>query len=150
MHIDHHAFINTRIQQIKTETAADPILVIVHQYTLGGWPTKRNKLSNIARHYWDQRDELSLDHGLLMKVPRIIIPTCQRERTLNNLNTSHKGITTMIEIAKKKTQATGWDKCKYRRLYKQMYSLPNDKEKQQHRTTFISPGTRQHMEKVST
>ena len=31
MHVDHHGFTNTRIQQIKTETAADPILAIVHQ-----------------------------------------------------------------------------------------------------------------------
>ena len=34
MYIDHHGSTNTRIQQIKTETAADPILAMVHQYTL--------------------------------------------------------------------------------------------------------------------
>ena len=36
MCIDHHAFTNTRIQQIKTETTTDSILAISHQYTLEG------------------------------------------------------------------------------------------------------------------
>ena len=31
MCIDHNGFTNTRIQQIKIETAADPILAIVQQ-----------------------------------------------------------------------------------------------------------------------
>ena len=48
----------------------------------------------------DQRDELSIDHGLLMKGSRIIIPTTQRERTLTNLHVGHQGILSMQQMAK--------------------------------------------------
>ena len=79
MRIDHHGFTTERIKQISAETATDPILAIVHNFTQDGWPTRRNRVPRIARQYWDQRDELSTDRGLLMKGPRIVIPGCQRE-----------------------------------------------------------------------
>ena len=77
MQIDHHGFTTERIRQISVETATDPILAIVHNFTQDGWPTRRNRMPCIARQYWDQWDELSTDRGLLMKGPRIVIPGCQ-------------------------------------------------------------------------
>ena len=95
MRIDHHGFITERIRQISAETATDPILAIVHNFTQDGWPACKNRVPRIARQYWDQRGELSTDDGLLMKGPRIVIPGWQQERTLNNMHTGHKGITVM-------------------------------------------------------
>ena len=100
LRIEHHGFTTARIQQISTETQEDPILGLVYQFTLDGWPHRRNRVPRIARRYWDQRDELSTDHGLLMKGPRIVIPTVQRERTLGNLHVGHQGITAMQQMAK--------------------------------------------------
>ena len=96
--IEHHAFTTERIQQIGTATQEDPILGPVYQFTLDGWPDRRNRVPRIARRYWDQRDELSIDHGLLMKGPRIIIPSAQRERTLANLHVGHQGILAMQQM----------------------------------------------------
>ena len=79
MRIDHHGFTTERIKQISVETATDPILAIVHNFTQDGWPTRRNRVPRIVRQYWDQRDELSTNRGLLMKGPRIVIPGCQRD-----------------------------------------------------------------------
>ena len=56
MRIDHHGFTTERIRQISVETATDPILAIVHNFTQDGWPTHRNRVPRIARQYWDQRD----------------------------------------------------------------------------------------------
>ena len=109
MRIDHHGFTTERIKQISVETATDPILAIVHNFTQDGWPTRRNRVPRIARQYWDQWDELSTDRGLLMKGPRIVIPGCQRERTLNNLHTGHKGTTAMSQIAKNTVYWPGID-----------------------------------------
>ena len=79
MRIDHHGFTTERIRQISVETATDPILAIVHNFTQDGWPTRRTRVPRIARQYSDQLDELSTDRGLLMKGPRIVILGCQRE-----------------------------------------------------------------------
>ena len=77
MQIDHHGFTKERIRQISVETATDPILAIVHNFTQDGWPTRRNRVPRIVRQYWDQPDELSTDRGLLMKGQRIVILGCQ-------------------------------------------------------------------------
>ena len=100
LRIEHHAFTTKRIQQIGTATQEDPILGPVYQFTLDRWPDRRNRVPRIARRYWDQRDELSIDHGLLMKGPRIVIPSAQRERTLGNLHVGHQGILAMQQMAK--------------------------------------------------
>ena len=98
--IEHHGFTTKRIQQISKDTQEDPILGVVYQFMTDGWPNRRNRVLWIARRYWDQRDELSIDHGLLMKGSRIIIPTTQRERTLTNLHVGHQGILSMQQMAK--------------------------------------------------
>ena len=98
--IEHHVFTTERIQQIGTATQQDPILGPVYQFTLDGWPDRRNRVPCIARQYWDQRDELSINHGLLMKGPRIVIPSAQQERTLGNLHVGHQGILAMQQMAK--------------------------------------------------
>ena len=100
LRIEHHGFTTERIQQISRDTQEDPILGVVYQFTTDGWPNRRNRIPRIARRYWDQRDELSTDHGLLMKGSRIIIPTTQRERTLTNLHVGHQGILSMQQMAK--------------------------------------------------
>ena len=100
LRIEHHGFTTERIQQISKDTQEDPILGVVYQFTTDGWPNRRNRIPRIARRYWDQRDELSTDHGLLMKGSRIIIPTTQRERTLTNLHVGHQGILSMQQMAK--------------------------------------------------
>ena len=100
LRIDHHGFTTERIRQIEAETAADTILSVVYNFTLDGWPARRNRVPHIARQYWDKQDELSINNGLLMKGPRIVIPSCQRERTLTNLHTGHKGTAAMSQLAK--------------------------------------------------
>ena len=74
MRIDHHRFTTERIREISAEIATDPILAIVHNFTQDGLPATRNRVLCITRQYWDQRDELSTDDGLLLKGPRIVIP----------------------------------------------------------------------------
>ena len=69
MHIDHHRFTTERIRQIAVETAHDTILAVIDNFTLDGWPNRRNKVPCAVRHYWDQCNELSTDNGVLMKGP---------------------------------------------------------------------------------
>ena len=95
MRIDYHGFTTERIRQIEAETAMDTILSTVYNIKLDGWPVRRNRIPHITRQYWDQRDELSVDNGLLMKGPHMIIPGYQQGCTLTNLHTGHKGTTAM-------------------------------------------------------
>ena len=60
----------------------DPILGTVYQLTQQGWPHQRRHTPRMARAYWDFRDQLSTDEGLLLMGPRIVILSCLREEYL--------------------------------------------------------------------
>ena len=67
---------------MKEATEVDPILSTVYQIVLRGWPSSRRHVPRVAKRYWDFRDELSIDNGLLLKGPCIVIPSELREKFL--------------------------------------------------------------------
>ena len=74
MRVDYIAFMKPWIEKLKDSRQRDPILVTVYQLTQQGWPHQRRHVPCLARRYWDFRDELSTDDGMLLKGPRLIIP----------------------------------------------------------------------------
>ena len=74
MRVDYIAFTKPWIEKLKDSTQRDPILATVYQLTQQGWPHQRRHVPRLARRYWDFRDELSTDDGMLLKGPRLIIP----------------------------------------------------------------------------
>ena len=74
MRVDYIAFTKPWIEKLKDSTQRDPILVTVYQLTQQGWPHQRRHVPRLARRYWDFRDELSTDDGMLLKGLRLIIP----------------------------------------------------------------------------
>ena len=47
--IDHHGFTASRLQQLKTEIAQDPVLSLAYRYTLDGWSESRRCMPIIIR-----------------------------------------------------------------------------------------------------
>ena len=82
MCVDYVAFGKAWIAKLKEATREDPITGTVYQLTQQGWPHQQRHTPRMARAYWDFRDELSTDDGLLLKGPRIVIPSCLREEYL--------------------------------------------------------------------
>ena len=74
MRVDYVAFNKAWIAKLKEATREDPITSTVYQLTQQGWPHQQRHTPRMARAYWDFRDELSTDDGLLLKGPRIVIP----------------------------------------------------------------------------
>ena len=71
----------------------DPILGTVYQLTQQGWPHQRRHTPQMARAYWDLRDQLSTDEGLLLMGSRIVIPSCLHEEYLGRLHQGHLSAT---------------------------------------------------------
>ena len=63
----------------------------------------------MARAYWDFRDELSTDDGLLLKGPRIVIPSCLREEYLERLHYGHLSASKIQENARQHLYWPGLD-----------------------------------------
>ena len=99
MRVDYIAFSKTWIAKLKDTTREDPILGTVYQLTQQGWPHQRRHTPRMARAYWDFRDQLSTDEGLLLMGPRIVIPSCLREEYLQRLHQDHLSATKVQQNA---------------------------------------------------
>ena len=109
MRVDYIAFTKPWIEKLKDSTQRDPILVTVYQLTQQGWPHQRRHVPRLARRYWDFRDELSTDDGLLLKGPRLIIPGELQEEYLSRLHKGHLSANKVQENAKHHMYWTGID-----------------------------------------
>ena len=63
----------------------------------------------MVRRYWDFRDELSTDDGMLLKGPRLIIPGELQEEYLSRLHEGHLSANKVQENAKQHMYWTGID-----------------------------------------
>ena len=67
MRVDYIAFTKPWIEKLKDSMQRDPILAMVYQLTQQGWPHQQRHVPHVARRYWDFRDELSTDDGMLLQ-----------------------------------------------------------------------------------
>ena len=109
MRVDYIAFSKTWIAKLKDTTREDPILGMVYQLTQQGWPHQRRHTLRMARAYWDFRDQLSTDEGLLLMGPRIVIPSCLREEYLQRLHQGHLSATKVQQNARQHLYWPGLD-----------------------------------------
>ena len=93
MRVNYIAFSKAWIAKLKETMRQDPILGTVYQLTQQGWPHQRRHTLQMARVYWDFRDQLSTDEGLLLMGPRIVIPSCLHEEYLERLHQGHLSAT---------------------------------------------------------
>ena len=109
MRVDYIAFTKPWIEKLKDSMQRDPILVTVYQLTQQGWPHQRRHIPCLARRYWDFRDELSTDDGLLLKGPSLIIPGELQEEYSSCLHEVHLSASKVEENAKQHMYWTGID-----------------------------------------
>ena len=109
MRVDYIAFTKPWIEKLKDSMQRDPILAMVYQLTQQGWPHQRRHVPHLARRYWDFRDELSKDDGMLLKGPRLIIPGELQEEYLSCLHKGHLSASKVQENAKQHMYWTGID-----------------------------------------
>ena len=109
MRVDYIAFTKPWIEKLKDSMQRDPILATVYQLTQQGWPHQRRHVPRLARRYWDFRDELSTDDGMLLKGPRLIIPGELQEEYLSCLHEGHLSASKVQENAKQHMYWTAID-----------------------------------------
>ena len=84
--------------KVKLWTARDPVLSLVLQFVLQGWPLKVE--DEALKPYFTRREELSVYAGCLLWGTRVVIPPQGREEVLNTLHESHPGIVRMKNLAR--------------------------------------------------
>ncbi|XP_062614634.1 uncharacterized protein K02A2.6-like [Saccostrea cucullata] len=85
-------------QEIAMATRRDPILSRVYDFTLNGWPAHVE--DSDLQPFFDRRNELTLEKGLLLWGMRVVIPDKFRGRLLLELHDEHLGMSRTKALAR--------------------------------------------------
>ena len=89
-----------RLKTIQTEIEHDRQMQTLQNVILKGWPETRSDCDQLILEYWNHRDELSFEKGLIFRGQKIVIPKSLRAEMLNQIHTGHLGVTKTLERAK--------------------------------------------------
>ena len=98
-HGEHLSVSPTRLEKLREETAKDEELQILSNVIHEGWPETLpgahkydRRRRQVIELYWNSRDELTIEDGLVYKGHRLVIPFNERSGVVKSLHESHIGI----------------------------------------------------------
>ena len=83
---------STEIELIHEETSKDPTLTLLRCYIHMGWPVDHRMLLQELHTFWNYREDLSMENGLITKGARLLIPSTLRRKVLEQIHDGHLGI----------------------------------------------------------
>ena len=90
----HHAHIMPDHKEAFQQTFVnDPEMQALANLIITGWPKDIKEVPCLFRPYWQHRETLTIEDGLVLQGEALIIPPVKRERTLHQLHQFHQGIT---------------------------------------------------------
>ena len=82
----------TKLEAINKRTLVDESLQQLSTMIKRGWPPTKSETLPGAKPYWNFRDEISIDQGIIFKGEKVIIPVEMRKEMLQIIHNSHSGI----------------------------------------------------------
>ena len=83
---------STEIELIHGDTSKDPTLTLLKHYIHMGWPVDHRMLPQELHIFWNYREDLSMENGLITKGARLLIPSTLRRKVLEQIHDGHLGI----------------------------------------------------------
>lgn len=90
--VDFLPISDTKLEEFHTATDNDGALQKVKQHVVNGWPAERNQIDPEVSPFWNNRDQISVCDGLLLKADKLVVPTVLRKEMLHRIHSSHLGI----------------------------------------------------------
>ena len=81
-----------RMAKLQKHTLADPVMQKVTHFISNGWPAKSKSVPPAVQPYFPIRDKLNLDHGVILKRLRVVVPQTLCKEYLRQLHKGHPGI----------------------------------------------------------
>ena len=78
---------------LQEAALADPDYQLLRQTVLNGFPACKTALPHPLRPYWNGREHLSVDNGLVLRGERLVIRRSLRRSVLRGLHAPHQGLT---------------------------------------------------------
>jgi hypothetical protein len=83
---------DSRLNQIRDLTNKDKSLQSLKTVILAGWPDTHGNVPIGVRQYWNVRDALTVQDGIIYRSNRVVIPKTLRPEMLRRIHSSHLGI----------------------------------------------------------
>ena len=80
-----------KLDRLRKSTVQDNQLTRLSHYINTGFPCEKKNLPTDLQEYWNYRDTLSIENGLLTCGSRIIVPQEMRAEMLQYINDGHQG-----------------------------------------------------------
>ena len=93
---------DARLQEVRNATEEDCELQILMQTVNDGWPQHRNHVPYSVLPFFEWRDELSIQEGIIVKGKAILIPRSLRSDMKTRLHSAHLGYDSMMRRARGK------------------------------------------------
>ena len=90
--VDYLAISEKHLSEIKQETAKDPTLQTLKNVILRGWPEISSSVPKEVSEYFNVRDELAVQDGIIFKGQRCVIPKTLRQKVKEKIHRAHIGI----------------------------------------------------------
>ena len=78
-------------QQIKQCTVAGAALQSLMNTIMTGWPQTKEEVPVCNHEYWNYKEELTVQDGVLFKGMKVIVPTSMRPQMIARVHSSHLG-----------------------------------------------------------
>ena len=91
-----------KLEQLRREPERDPLLSALTNIVLEGWTSKCLELASELKVFWNIKDYISLDDGILLKGQQVIIPAALRQEMLTQIHGHcHQGVEITRLLARK-------------------------------------------------
>lgn len=88
------------ILELKNVTREDHTCSKIIDYIRNGWPSYINQVPDDVKMFFKFKDELSYQHGLIIRNDRIFVPLALRKKMICKLHTAHSGIEYTLNLAR--------------------------------------------------
>jgi transposase InsO family protein len=89
-----------RRHQIQRATSTDVNMQCLMNTILSGWPETKKEVPINIQDYWNFRDELCVQNGIIFKGMRLVVPQSLRAEMLQRIHMNHMGIESCLRKAK--------------------------------------------------
>ena len=81
-----------QIQQIIDATNKDDTRVLLKHTVNNGWPMSIKQVPEEIQPYWNSREQITIENGMLLKNTRIIIPHALQPELVQKIHEGHLGL----------------------------------------------------------
>lgn len=99
-HAEHVRMKESTHRKVKNASQTDQTLQVLMSTVLQGWPEHRRDTPTAIHSYWNYRDEITAQDGVLYRGSRVIIPRTMRPDMLKKAHENHQGAEATIRRAK--------------------------------------------------